>query len=229
MSQGVAGENIIKSGESGAAQPASAMPAGRAPADGAHALAANQAAGTTTAAGTAAAQDAARDTQATMAGAKSPSILFGEAVSILMRSAQHKQMTLADLEWLLVPPLMLGQLSMASGRLKDAKGEVHDKPVPLGLTLWARVSEEMDKRLCENLQERIRLAPHEWASGEICWLIDMVAPPELGEAMFAQLQAGPLKGKAIKLRTRGADGKILVRVVKSAAGNSAGNEEVPSL
>ncbi len=64
---------------------------------------------------------------------------FGGAVSLFMRSPAHRHYTLADLEWCLIPPLVLNQFMAAEARLPE-------RAVPMALVLWARVSSEIDMR-----------------------------------------------------------------------------------
>ena len=53
---------------------------------------------------------------------------------------------------------------------KDQQAEAPEKthpPVPVGLALWAYVSKDVDERLSSNLDQPIKLVPHEWKSGDI--------------------------------------------------------------
>ena len=85
---------------------------------------------------------------------------FGGAVSLFMRSPAHRHYTLADLEWCLIPPLVLNQFMAAEARLPNGQA------VPVALVLWARVSAETDARLSAAPRYPIRLHPNEWQSGE---------------------------------------------------------------
>ena len=67
---------------------------------------------------------------------------LGQIVTILMRSPQHKERPLADLEWLVAPALRTGQFQMAEG-LDPSTGARG----PLALVLWASVSDEAEGRL----------------------------------------------------------------------------------
>ena len=134
---------------------------------------------------------------------------FGQAVGLLMRSGQHKHYSLTDLEWLLVPPLLLNQFTLLSGKPKDGP----DVAVPLGLALWAKVSAEVDEKLSANLTHPIKLRPDEWASGDIHWLIDIIGAPDAGKVMVAQLRQNALQGKALKLRVKDKAGKVEVRTL----------------
>ena len=91
---------------------------------------------------------------------------FGEAVWLLTQSPQHRDLTLADLEWLLMPPMLLGQhklwRNVESGQ-------------PVGLALWAMASAEVGARIAGS-EGLPRLTLAEWRSGQEFSLVTMVAP-----------------------------------------------------
>lgn len=126
------------------------------------------------------------------------SAAFARVVAILMRSPQYKQFALTDLEWLIVPPLMLGQFAMLDGNIAGMP-----LPVPVAVALWANVSPAVDERLSNELTSPIRLRSDEWRSGEILWLIDAIGTPNAVPQLMQQLQAGPFKGKTAKMRAAG--------------------------
>jgi cytolysin-activating lysine-acyltransferase len=48
-----------------------------------------------------------------------------------------------------------------------------------GMAIWASVSEEVDKRIREQIKAGsfpLRLKPEDWTSGDINWLLDVIAP-----------------------------------------------------
>ncbi|MEZ5923939.1 MAG: toxin-activating lysine-acyltransferase [Hyphomicrobiaceae bacterium] len=143
------------------------------------------------------------------AASKLVSASFGEIVSVLMRSEHYKSYTLQDLEWLVVPAVLSNQFLLAEAR---AKGNGFTAPV--GVVLWANVSADVDQRLTANVAQPIRLKPEEWRSGDIPWLVDAVGPPKLIGGMLQQLHAKIFKGRQVKLRTQGPDGKPVVRVME---------------
>lgn len=110
---------------------------------------------------------------------------IGEAVSLLARDTRWRHASLADLEWLLLPPLMSGQLVTLRAKVKNAEGVL----LPLALGLWAKVSPEVDAKLeaqrAVGLQPR--LAPQDWTSGSIPWLVVNVGPKELLPRLQEQL------------------------------------------
>jgi hemolysin-activating ACP:hemolysin acyltransferase len=98
------------------------------------------------------------------------SAAFARMVSVLMRSPTHKHLALTDLEWFIVRPLIPGQITII-----DAKVGAIPLSIPAAVLLWAQVSTEIDERLSNNLAVTIRLCPDEWRSGDIPWIIDVIA------------------------------------------------------
>jgi hemolysin-activating ACP:hemolysin acyltransferase len=50
---------------------------------------------------------------------------FARVVSVLMRSPYYKHFALADLEWLVVPPLFSGQFAVLDATLEGVALPVH--------------------------------------------------------------------------------------------------------
>jgi hemolysin-activating ACP:hemolysin acyltransferase len=133
------------------------------------------------------------------------SLAFAQIVSVLMRSPHHKHYTLSDLEWLVLPPLLTGQFSVAEANAKKGGPRV-----PVAVALWASVSAEVDKRLSENLTSPIRLRPDEWRSGGILWLVDAVGDGRVIASILKKLGETVWKGREVKVRRRAQDGKLAV-------------------
>lgn len=121
---------------------------------------------------------------------------FGEIVALLSFSPVFKHLSLGDLEWLVIPALANNQVTVVRGKLKDQHGLM----VPIGLSLWAHVSEEVDKKLEAQQQANMpfRLAPQEWKSWEIPWLLTVLAPKEVAQALVKKLEESVLKGKSYR-------------------------------
>lgn len=85
---------------------------------------------------------------------------FMRIISLFVRSPSYKHYALSDLEWLVIPPLRLGQCGILNA-------ETRGLPVAAAVALWASVSPEVDHGLSQNLSVPIRLRPDEWRSGEI--------------------------------------------------------------
>jgi cytolysin-activating lysine-acyltransferase len=136
-------------------------------------------------------------------------VTLGQIVTILMRSPQHKQHPLADLEWLVLPAVLSGQCRVAQAQQSGI-------PVPVGVALWASVSTAVDQRLSD-LSAPWRLKADEWRSGDIPWLVELVADTRTQQALLKHLGETVFKGRGIKMRVRGADGKMQIGTFKGAA------------
>ncbi|MEO1719998.1 MAG: toxin-activating lysine-acyltransferase [Pseudomonadota bacterium] len=119
---------------------------------------------------------------------------FGDIVNVLMRTETFRELTLKDLDWLVLPALQTGQFALAHGdpRPKDAQratSEVGEKPnIPIAVVLWAHVSEDVDRRLRETAAEPIlKLAPDEWRSGDIPWIVAAGGVPDALRATLGHM------------------------------------------
>jgi cytolysin-activating lysine-acyltransferase len=161
--------------------------------------------GTTSAPQVATSEPAAKATQRQAAMTAQLMSRLGEIVLVLMRSQQHRSLPLAQLESLVLPPLMRGQVLVAQAQSKS-QGTV----VPIAAALWAQVSEAVDKRLSEDLDKPLLLAPDEWKSGDIPWLIALVGDNRLIAPMVKELQRSALQGRPLKIRIKDASGKSAI-------------------
>jgi cytolysin-activating lysine-acyltransferase len=105
--------------------------------------------------------------------------LLGPVTWLMLQQATGRQTLLGELEWRVMPALMLDQAKLY---LKDE--------APVAFASWAKLSEEV--------AQRYQTAPHQltmadWASGDQIWLIDVFTPfggaqevlKDLREKMFA--------------------------------------------
>jgi hemolysin-activating ACP:hemolysin acyltransferase len=130
---------------------------------------------------------------------------FGETIMILMRSPQYRQCSLADLEWLVAPALRTGQFSLTT-----AQSKATGSSGPVGVVLWARVSEEVDKRLSSSPGRPIWLKPQEWKSGELIWVVAAVGDGRVVQAMLKRLHETEWANKQAKMLARDKHGKPTV-------------------
>jgi cytolysin-activating lysine-acyltransferase len=100
---------------------------------------------------------------------------IGEVVLAMMHLPRYRNQTLADLMGLVVEPMIADRIAIArsagEGKLEETAG----------IAIWASVSEEADARIREQIQARafpVRLKAADWASGDICWLFDVIAPTQ---------------------------------------------------
>jgi hemolysin-activating ACP:hemolysin acyltransferase len=134
---------------------------------------------------------------------------FTQVVGVLMRSPHYRQYTIADLEWLVVPPVSAGQFRI--GEVKPDKNK--DIAFPVAVVLWASVSPEVDKRLMEADGPSAQLKPEEWTSGNIVWLVHAAGETRFVRHVVEQLTKTTFQGREVKILGRDQDGKSKVHVL----------------
>lgn len=111
--------------------------------------------------------------------------VLGEAVYLMTKPASHKFLFLADLEWLVMPPIMLRQFRLW-----------RQGTSPVAFATWAFLSEDAENRLLSGVR---RLQPQEWNSGDRAWLMDVVAPdPQFAQRMVEELKQAVFAGRSLK-------------------------------
>lgn len=147
---------------------------------------------------------------------------FADIVAVLMRDPEFRQRPIADLEWLVIPPVLSGQFRLGHtvARPPAAKAAygVPGKTdggvlVPAAVALWASVSPAIDKRLSENLDQPLQLKPTEWATGDQLWLLAVAGARRGLPAFVRQLEKDAFIGRSVKLRTTDAAGKAVVKTL----------------
>jgi cytolysin-activating lysine-acyltransferase len=145
---------------------------------------------------------------------------FAQIVAVLMRDANYRNARLADLEWLALPPIMAGQFKLAQMPAPAPKGQKADEQsgvlVPVAVALWARVSANVDKALQGSLDKQARLHPADWVSGDNIWLMTVAGDKRAMPKFLEQLCLTEFKGKLVKMRLRGTDGKTVIKTLGPA-------------
>ena len=145
---------------------------------------------------------------------------IGDIAVVFSRSPAHKHQAFADLEWMILPAVLSGQVYIAELQHTEIGARA-----PAAAVLWARVSDETDQRLSAEPGRRIRLRPDEWTAGDILWIVDTAGEPRAIAGALAELAQTQFNGKTVKLVMRGNDGKphieelhvLLERAVDSEA------------
>lgn len=102
--------------------------------------------------------------------------LLGEIVWLMTQAPIYKQLKIGDLEWLVMPPLLLKQFKLFYDEANK----------PIGLALWGYLNEAGQEKLIKHG----RIEPQDWAngahissasglvpaSGGTPWLIELIAP-----------------------------------------------------
>ena len=143
--------------------------------------------------------------------------MIGEIVLLMSQTPGHKQLQLQDLEWLLMPAIILGQYklfrdSSPQGQPPEVAPACSGRPV--GAALWGYLDEAAEKRL----KTVGKLQPQDWGNnakldqakglvrqpGGTLWLIEVIAPFHTDEnkqrdQMLGDLMQTAFKGQLFKL------------------------------
>ncbi|AQS64782.1 toxin-activating lysine-acyltransferase [Agrobacterium tumefaciens] len=111
---------------------------------------------------------------------------IGHAVWLMSRSPLHKHLMITDIEWLVTPPIMLGQF-----HLWERAGN------PFGFASWALLGEEAEDRIVTKGIRR--LMPTDWKSGDQLWLIDFICPFGGQEGLIEELKTQVLSARRFKM------------------------------
>ena len=126
---------------------------------------------------------------------------FGNMVTIMMQSPHHKDVRLPELRRRLVPPLLTKQFRLAEARKKNS-----GTTIPVGLIIWARVSDEVHDRMLKQLDRPFDLDEKEWTGGHNYWIIDVVGPDRFVAPLLSELRRSDFKEKTVHYRSRTPDG-----------------------
>jgi len=149
------------------------------------------------------------------------SVAFAQIVSLLMQSPLYRHFGIADLEWLVIPPLATGMFALA-----EMKAQANGPSVPAAVVLWASVSPEVDARLSGNLSAPIRLRPDEWRSGELVWVVAVAGDPRVVSNVLRQLSNSTFEGRSVKIRV-GDNGKVDVKSLDEIFASQENKAAIP--
>ncbi len=145
--------------------------------------------------------------------------VLGQVMQLMLRSPQHRHLFLADLEWLILPPLALRQCRV-----------IRQKEQPVAFISWGWLSKETEKRLTNGGvgANGLRLQANEWnaraAGGDSVnngrttggdsvnsgrgnpWIIDIIAPYGGAEKLIAEVKKNVFKGEKVKAFQQAPDG-----------------------
>ena len=122
---------------------------------------------------------------------------FGNIVTVLMQSPGHRDARLSDLYRTVVPPLLANQFKLAEAVQKGS-----GTALPVGVILWARVSDEMHQKLCKQPEQPIILEPKDWNGGNNYWIVDAVGPQRFVAPLLSGLRQQEFKGKTVHYRAK---------------------------
>ncbi len=104
----------------------------------------------------------------------------GQVVLAIMNLPRYRHQTLGDLMHVVLDPLMHDRVAIAYTRKPDqpAGPKANDEQSVAGIAIWATVSAEVDAKITEQVRAGVfpvRLASDDWTSGDMVWLLDVVA------------------------------------------------------
>lgn len=102
---------------------------------------------------------------------------FGKITMAMMALPRYRNNTLADLNHIVLEPLIRDRIAIA---YPEKKGKEPLSDVA-GMAVWASVSEDVDAKIREQIKAGVfpvRLKAEDWVSGDINWLLDVIAPDQ---------------------------------------------------
>ncbi|MDW3224778.1 MAG: toxin-activating lysine-acyltransferase [Paracoccaceae bacterium] len=100
---------------------------------------------------------------------------FGKIAMSMMALPRYRHQSIGDLQHLVLEPLVRDRIAIAYPADKE-QSELIDIT---GLAIWASVSSEVDAKIREQIKAGVfpvRLKSEDWTSGNINWLLDVIAP-----------------------------------------------------
>ena len=104
---------------------------------------------------------------------------FGQVVLAMSSVPRYRSQSLADLTYLVIDPLSRDRIAIA--QVKAEEGDEKASLVPASIAIWASVSPEVDAKIREQIKAGalpVRWKADEWNSGDIVWLLDVIAPTQ---------------------------------------------------
>ncbi|MEM7778445.1 MAG: toxin-activating lysine-acyltransferase [Pseudomonadota bacterium] len=149
----------------------------------------------------------------------------GKVALALMSTPRYRHLAIADLNHLILDPLLRDRIAMAA----PAKNDTPDESALAGIAIWASVSEEVDAKIREQIKAGtfpVRLKPEDWTSGDINWLFDVIAPTKrMTTSVIANLRQVIKQGdlRIHPIVTRLADADALKQMGAAPVGPAAGD------
>lgn len=129
--------------------------------------------------------------------------LLGPVMWLYARDPMRRFTFAADLDWRLMPPLVLDQCKL-----------YNKQELPWAFFSWARVNDAVHARL---QSANANLAPHEWHSGAHVWLIDAVMPFQADDALLSEVVRAiqPNGESHVNAWLPAANGQLVLRALRA--------------
>lgn len=123
------------------------------------------------------------------------SAAVGDIALVMARHPSYKHFALADLEWMVLPPVLAGQYYVG-----EAQDQTTGARASIACITWGRFSLGVEQRYSAPGPRQPRLHPDDWTSGDQLWLVDIIGRPEAVAAGLKTLSAGPFKNAKVRMR-----------------------------
>lgn len=129
--------------------------------------------------------------------------LLGPVMWLYARDPQRRFTFAADMDWRLMPPLVLDQCKL-----------YNKQELPWAFFSWAKVNDAVHARL---QGATANIAPHEWHSGTHVWLIDAVMPFQADGALLLEVVRAiqPAGEGHVNAWLPGANGQLELRAIRA--------------
>ena len=108
---------------------------------------------------------------------------FAQVVLAMVGLPRYRHLSIADLEAFVIEPILRDQMAVvALGRRLVGDATERSDPIPYtGVLISARVSAAVEAKIEDQIRGGvfpIRLQAEDWTSGDIVWLLDVIAPDD---------------------------------------------------
>jgi cytolysin-activating lysine-acyltransferase len=149
----------------------------------------------------------------------------GQVVLALSQVPRYRHSSIADLQDLVLEPLMRDRIAIATS---DGAGNDGPGGALAGIAIWATVSEAVDAKIREQIKGGafpIHLKPDEWTSGDKAWLLDVIAPSQkMASSVLANFKQVVKDGAEVRIHpivARQVDPELLKKMGAVADGGPA--------
>jgi cytolysin-activating lysine-acyltransferase len=147
----------------------------------------------------------------------------GQVVLAMIASPRYRHFTIGELQQLVIEPLLRDRIAVASTAPRQGAAPSLNDGQVVGLAIWAKVSADVDAKIREQIKAGvfpIRLKPQDWASGDIVWLLDVIAPSKkLATALLTNIHQVVKEGNLFVHPI--VRGLVDAELLKNAAGETA--------
>jgi cytolysin-activating lysine-acyltransferase len=105
-------------------------------------------------------------------------VSIGQTLLAIMDLPRYRHISLADFSHLVVNPLLRNRVAIAHKSVTENGTTKVDEETIAGIAIWASVSPAVDAKIVEQTKAGVfplRLAPEDWTSGDLPWLLDVIA------------------------------------------------------